>query len=319
MVYDNFELGISIDTVGVSMEIRLLKAFQVLAEELNFRKAADRLNMSQPPLTRLISQMELDLGVPLFRRTTRHVELTGAGLHLLKKSREILSLINQTELEVRSLTKLKSGALEVSLSWSALHSEVPRLISLFKEQFPKIQIKLSESNPITLASKLKTGKYDLAFGVNEFNDHSLKCLSVQTQELGLLVSQEHPLARKKMIRLNELEGETLIFHSKHERLGFQMEFLDYLNGKDIFPRVYYKKSKESCSKLVSEDKGLLLSAKSMAHASSDSVYVPFAEYKPKLRIFAQYSEENPSLALKAFINFIEERKSAPALEAGAHF
>ena len=86
-MYDNFKLGIEIDTLGVSMEIRSLKAFITIAEELNFRKAADKLNITQPPLTRMITQLESDLGCKLFNRTTRSVELTGAGIHLLQKGR----------------------------------------------------------------------------------------------------------------------------------------------------------------------------------------------------------------------------------------
>jgi len=300
------------------METRLLKAFIVLAEELNFRKAADRLNMSQPPLTRLISQMEFDLGVPLFTRTTRTVELTGAGLHLLKRSRDIIQMIAQTELEVRSLHKKKSGVLEITFNAPAIHSEIPRLLSSFKEQFPKIKIAVNEFSLVTQASHLKSGKLDIAFGVNRFKDPLIHSIPIQTKELGLMISNSNPLSKKKVIQLNDLNGETLIFHGKHEHLGFQEEFLDYLTWQNVKPQIYYKKSKESCGELVANKKGLLLSSKYMGSVPIDSTYVPLSDCKPKLKVYAHYGVENPSISLKAYLNFLRESELVPRSEMDGH-
>lgn len=300
------------------MESRELKAFIVLAEELNFRKAAERLNMSQPPLSRLINQLEYDLGVKLFTRSTRHVELTGAGLHLLKKGKDILSQMEKMEMEVRSLPKMKEKKLHFSFSHSAFHSNIPRIISSFKEQFPKVEIEIEEHPLSSLERFLKSGKVDMAFGVNEFKDASIERMAVQTHELGVMVPILNPLAKKKVIRSNDLEGETLIFHGKHENLGFQSEFLDYLKSKDVRPKVYYKKSKESCPKLVSHGKGLLITSRSLVHSHEGTIFVPFADYSPRLKIFANWSHENKSLPLQMFLNFLEERTSVPSSEMDYH-
>ena len=315
-VYDNFKGGISIDTQKVSMETRVLKAFVTVAEELNFRKAADRLHMSQPPLTRLINQLEEELSVKLFTRTTRSVELTGAGLHLLKKGKEILSQIAQTELEVRTLQKTKSGKLHLSLNFGAIHSDLPRLISSFKEQFPKIDVVIVETTFSALTPGLRSAKIDMAFGPNIFKEQTFKQVPIQSQEVGVLVSRENPLSEKKQLKLKDLEGETLIFHGKHEHLGFQEEFLDYLKLKNVRPQVYYKKSKESCAALTGSGKGLLLTSKRAAHITDKAVFVPLAEYSPKVKYYATWSIDNPSLPLKAFINFLEG--NVPRSEMDGH-
>ena len=315
-MYDNFKDGISIDTLEVSMETRELKAFITVAEELNFRKAAERLNISQPPLTRIITKLEEDLNVKLFNRTTRSVELTGAGLHLLKKGKEILSQISQIELEVRTLQKNKNGKLHLSLNFGAIHSDLPRLISSFKEQFPKINVVIVESNFNELANNLRSIKIDMAFCPNIFKGPALNQVPIQSQEVGLLISRKNPLSKKKSLKLSDLEGETLIFHGKHEHLGFQEEFLDFLKLKDVRPKIYYKKSKESCAILAGAGKGLLLTSKRAAHISKDAAFVPLAEYSPKVKYYATWSLENPSLALKAFINFLEEK--APSSEMDGH-
>lgn len=298
------------------MDTRELKAFITVAEELNFRKAADRLNMSQPPLTRIITQLEADLNVKLFNRTTRSVELTGAGLHLLKKGKEIIAQISQTEMEVRTLQRTKSGKLHLSLNFGALHSDLPRLISSFKEQFPKINVVIQELSFSSLASSLRTGKLDMAFGPSIFKEQVFKQVPIQSQEVGLLIAKENLLSQKKSIKLNDLEGETLIYHGKHEHLGFQEEFLDLLKLHDVRPKVYYKKSKESCANLVTIGKGLLLTSKRAAHISREANFVPLADYSPKVKFYATWSVENPSLPLKAFINFLEEK--APSSEMDGH-
>lgn len=298
------------------MEIRELRAFITVAEELNFRKAAERLNISQPPLTRIINQLEADLNVKLFNRTTRSVELTGAGLHLLKKGKEIIAQLSQTEMEVRTLQKTKTGKLHLSLNFGAIHSDLPRLISSFKEQFPKISVVVVESSFSNLASNLRSAKIDMAFCPNIFKEQSLNQLPIQAQEIGLLISKDNALSQKKSLKLNDLEGETLIYHGKHEHLGFQEEFLDFLKLKDVRSKIYYKKTKESCSILVGAGKGLLLTSKRAAHISEDAVFVPFTEYSPKVKFYATWSANNTSLPLKAFINFLEEK--APTSEMDGH-
>lgn len=296
------------------MESKELKAFITVAEELNFRKAAERLNISQPPLTRIISKLEEDLNVRLFNRTTRSVELTGAGLHLLKKGKEILAAISQTELEVRTLQKNKNGKLHISLNFGAIHSDLPRLISSFKEQFPKITVVIVKSNFNNLATNLRSTKIDIAFCPNIFKEQILNQVPIQSQELGFLISKENPLSKKKSLKLSDLEGETLIYHGKHEHLGFQEEFLEFLKLKDVRPIIYYKKSKESCSILVGVGKGLLLTSKRAAHITKDAIFIPLAEYSPSVKYYATWSSKNPSFALKAFINFLGEKAPSSGMD-----
>lgn len=298
------------------MEIRELKAFITVAEELNFRKAADRLNMSQPPLTRLISQMEADLNTKLFTRTTRSVELTGTGLHILKKGKEILAQISQLELEVRTLQKTKNGKLHLSLNFGAIHSDLPRLISSFKEQFPKISVVIVESNFSNLANSLRSAKIDMAFCPNIFKEKTFNQVQIQTQEVGLLVPKNNHLSQKNSLMLKDLDGETLIYHGKHEHLGFQEEFLDFLKLNGVKPNIYYKKSKESCATLAGSGKGLLLTSKRAAHITEDAVYRPLAEYSPRVKYYATWSLENQSIPLKAFINFLEG--NVPTSEMDSH-
>lgn len=301
------------------MEIREIHAFVAVAEELNFRKAAERLHVTQPPLTRLISQLEYDLGVTLFKRSTRKVELTGAGLHLFKRGKDIIASLEEVEREVRSLQKNKAGKVKVAFSGSSIHSNVPQLINVFKKQFPKIEIDLMDVPFHQVQTQLKSGKVDIAFMVNDLRDEGLTRIDVQKEELGLLVPKSHFLGKKREIQLKDLLGETLIFHGKHDALGFQAEFLDYLKSKGISVQVYVKKPKEGCPHLVQEGKGLLLTSRKFLHVRPETVFVPFMDYSKKLKIYGVWSEENSSLGLKAFINFLIEKASVPVGEEMSHY
>jgi DNA-binding transcriptional LysR family regulator len=300
------------------MDIRELNAFSVLAQELNFRKAAEVLGMSQPPLTRLIKNLEEKLGVSLFQRNTRSVELTGAGVYLLKRSQTLLDEIDRMEFEVRSLHTQKSNKIRISLSTSALHTNAPRIISSFKQQFPKIKVEVMEDPINSIRQLLRSGKRDIAFGVNEFSDPMIQSEAIQTHELGMLIPSENSLSKRKFLKLSDLAGETLIFHGKHDHLGFQKDFLHYVRSKNINVKVYYKRPNERCHNLVVLGKGLLISSKSLVKETSDVIYVPFADYTKRLKVFASWPSEHTSVALKAFVGFLEPGAIAPSSEMDGH-
>lgn len=296
------------------MEIRELKAFVTVAQELNFRKASDLLGMSQPPLTRLISQMEERLSVKLFDRTTRSVSLTGEGLHLLSRAKEILKNVYDLENELKDLKKNKPSLIKVALHPSALHSNVPKLISAYKEQFPNVKFLISEA---------KTGAFvknvDVMFGPNLFSSKAYEQFELQSHELGFLVSQDNPLARKNSIKFSDLKGQTLIFHGRSENLGFQKELGEFLKKKKIPVNIYYKRSGESCPHLAVTGKGILISSKKLIPESAGGKFIPLEDYYPKLRIYATWETENQTLPMKAFVSFLQEQKSIPGSGMDYHF
>lgn len=302
------------------MDFREVRAFIVVAEELNFRKASEILNMTQPPLTRLINQLEEDLGVKLFNRTTRKVELTGAGLHLLNESRQLLENLSKVEREVRSIGKLKTGNLKAGLIGPVFHSELPKILSSFKEQFKGIKLDMSEVGLKDQLSGLKSGKLDITFSFKKIEDTEISNQEIVNSELGFLVGPGHRLAKNKSIKLTDLRGETLIFHGKGENLGFQSDFKALLEKKDISINIYYKSKKESCPHLAIMEKGLLLSTKEMAKARVPALsFISLSDYSSKLQIFVNWNKNNQSLSLKAFLNFFSENSHVPSSDLDCHF
>nr|BDT29079.1 LysR family transcriptional regulator [Bacteriovorax sp. HI3] len=301
------------------MDMRALNAFIITAEELNFRRAAERLNMTQPPLSRLINQLEYELGSALFNRTTRKVELTGAGVHLFNEGKKIIDSMRDLELEVKQLSKIKKGEVTIGLNGPVFHSDMPHVISSFKEQFKDSSISLKELPVSKQISSLKSGDIDVLITISRLNDSSLVCREVQSQELGLWVNRHHPLSKKKKIRLSDLNNEPFIFHPKSENLGFQKDFQEFLRGHRVIIRPYYKKANESCANLVVVGKGHLLTSKRMVNSRNDAVFVPLEDFSAKMKIYAYWSTKNNSALVKTFIHFIQDAGHIPASGLDSHF
>ncbi len=301
------------------MELKDIRAFLILAQELNFRKTAQRLNITQPPLTRMIANLEHHLGVKLLTRTTRKVELTGAGVHLVAEGEKLINISELLENDLRKLGKKKSSTLRIGLNQIAFHSSMPQMLSLFKEQFPNTKIEISEESAPKISSKLNRGEIDIAFSEVNFNKVDLDQLVVEKQQLGFIVNKSNPLSKKKSLQLKDLSENILVFHGRSERLGFQSEFLSLLKQNKINVKIYYKRPHESCVNLVLINKGIILSTKRMALLSADLVFIPLKDYSPKLKIYATWKQDIKIEELKAFINFFKVDISLPQTSTASHF
>lgn len=299
------------------MDIQDLRVFVALAEELNFRVASERLHMTQPPLTRHISKLEAELGVKLFLRTTRKVEMTGAGVALLIEARGLIEKFETVERNIKSISKLKSGSIKVGVSYISFHSRIPSMIDSFREAFKGVSLELIPMIAEDQVKKLKRGDIDLGFAETKTLFDGFETTEIEKQELGFMIHQSSPLARLKSIPLKELNKTTLIFHGKSESLGFQTEFHAYLEKMNVHPQIYVKKTKEGCGMLVAANKGVLLSTKNNPTLPG-VVYRPMSEYSPKLKIYGVWDKENPSTALKSFVNFLEERITLPSPKGHSH-
>jgi LysR family transcriptional regulator, benzoate and cis,cis-muconate-responsive activator of ben and cat genes len=300
------------------MDIRELKAFSVVAQELNFRKASEILGMTQPPLTRLISNLEESLGVKLFHRTTRSVELTGEGVFLLNRARQILGEMDILESDIRAIGKAKSKTIKLSLQPCAIHTSIPRLISSFKEQFPNIKFQIVETTFKNPEDDLRKGKVDISMGNEQKTTEEFQQFPLEAYALGMLINKRNPLSKKKSIQFQDLTGETLIFHGKQEHLGFQEDFHNLMKSKKIPVKVYYKKLGESCGNLVIVDKGLLITSKKFVPKSSEVIFVPFSDFVPKQKITAMWSNKSQSPEVKSMISFMEEHSSVPHSDMDYH-
>ncbi len=174
------------------MDLRALHYFVVVAEELNITRAAERLNMSQPPLSSQIKSLEEELGVQLFIRGKRHLTITEAGQHLFRRACQILELTDQTRLELRSLEGL-SGDLNIALVEGRAPYLLARWIAGFRSEYPKVAVHLWNGSGSEVMERLQRGLADLALVATPYNAVQLDGFSVGREPWGAMSSRQNPL------------------------------------------------------------------------------------------------------------------------------
>ncbi|WP_176042794.1 LysR substrate-binding domain-containing protein [Burkholderia stabilis] len=186
------------------MELRHLRCFLAVAEELHFARAAERLHIDQSPLSRTIKELEEELGARLFIRTTRSTKLTHAGQLLLEQVPRIFAALEQARDSVKSAANGFHGQLRIALSDGSTPSRLPTLLARCREEVPEIDIRLFE---VPLAQQIKglhDDLYDAGFSmIEEVGDGIVACLAWEDQ-LMVAVPARHPLLAYKKIPLDEV-------------------------------------------------------------------------------------------------------------------
>lgn len=197
------------------MELRQLLYFTTLAETLNFRRAAERLNISQPPLTVAIQKLEAELGTPLFVRSSRGVSLTVAGETVLEHARAVLAKADQFRLVAREGSTGDRGRLSIGFVGSAIYELLPRLIRLYRESYPKVDLVLEESTSIDITKRLQKRQLDIGLvRLPLLEPGDVDCHLVERDELVVAVAASHPLAKQKKLPLQALRNEPFILHTR---------------------------------------------------------------------------------------------------------
>lgn len=183
------------------MNLRSLSYFVAVAEELNISRAAEKLNMSQPPLSTQIKNLEYDLNTTLFVRGKRQLMLTESGQLLYRRAKEIINLADKAEEEILALTKGLSGTITIGLTEGMSPDIVAEWISGFMKEHSKVRFRILDGNSDDLTEKLLSGIVSLAVITAPCNQSLLNSFAVGTEKMSVLMPSSHPLA--------SLSGDTL--------------------------------------------------------------------------------------------------------------
>ena len=200
------------------MDLRSLHYFTVVAEELNITRAAERLNMSQPPLSSQIKGLEEELGVQLFIRGKRHLTMTEAGMLLYRRARQLLELSEQTQQEIRSMNGL-SGDLNISLVEGRAPYLLARWIAGFRSEFPQVGVHLWNGSGDEVMERLQRGLADLALVAAPYNPELLEGFTVGREPWVAMMSKDHPLAKEEgdFLPLRKLTDQPLFVPNRRSR------------------------------------------------------------------------------------------------------
>jgi DNA-binding transcriptional LysR family regulator len=192
-------------------ELRHLRYFIAVAEELNFSRAARRLRMAQPPLSVAIRQLEQEIGTPLFQRSSREVRLTEAGSAFLPGARRALAEADAAVIAARRAGSGEIGTLRVGYNWSASFETLPALGQAFMRHHPDVELLTEEMRPNRMPAALRSGAIDVALALYPDVAAELSYQLIRREPVVAVLSSNHPLAGEEAIALSALAEEFLLF------------------------------------------------------------------------------------------------------------
>ena len=198
------------------MDLRTLRYFVTVAEELNITKAADKLSMSQPPLSFQMKALEKELETELFIRGKRHLQLTESGRLLYRHAKEILNLAEKTSSEIRSMSNGISGTISIGLVEGSAPNIAASWIAEFMKRYPGISFKIMDGNSDELIGILRSGLVNLAVITSPCDQTLLNSFKVGQEKMHAFMSSENPLAKipGNTICLSDLKDQPLIVPSR---------------------------------------------------------------------------------------------------------
>ncbi|TOY83628.1 LysR family transcriptional regulator [Burkholderia pseudomallei] len=222
------------------MELRQLRYFIAVAEEMNITRAAQRLHMTQPPLSRQLQLIEDEIGLPLFERGARPLKLTDAGRVLYAQARRVLEQAD----ELAPLTRRLAQAAErivIGFVPSTLYGALPEVIRAFREAAPAVELSLIEMFTLGQLGALKGGRIDIGFGRLRFDDDRLVREVLVEERLIAALPDGHPLAAPDAsISLADIAGQTLIVYPSTPRPSFADQQLSALRDGGLAPAAVHE-------------------------------------------------------------------------------
>ncbi len=202
------------------MELRHLRYFVAVADELHFGRAAARLGIAQPPLSRQIQQLEHELGFPLFDRSRRRVELSSAGEVLLTHARKVLESVETAVREARRTHAGERGSVAVGYPSSLAYTGLVGLLRAFRAEYPDVELTVRELSLAGQIEAIKSGQLDAGFVRGPLEDKALLAECVRREPLVAVLPADHPLAGVPSLRLEALAAEPFVFFSRARAPAF---------------------------------------------------------------------------------------------------
>ncbi|MDH2238974.1 LysR family transcriptional regulator [Pigmentiphaga sp. GD03639] len=298
------------------LSMRLLHTFSVVAEELHFGRAAERLHMTQPPLSQQIRQLEQLIGAELFHRTTRSVSLTPAGRILHDRAKKILQDAEAAADAARRAASGSAGSVAVGFTASSIYRTLPRLVSAFRRQYPEVELRLEEMRPEPMLDALHADKLDVALlrpPEKSLADPRLAHSVIARERLVLALPADHALAHLEQVPVSNLDGLHLIGFSP-DQAPYSYELCQRLfHAAQVVPHVVQASILPTMLALVEAGMGAaLVPASAQATWSGALHYRPLADTQENITtLYAVRRQDMRNPAAEKFVDLAAMQGGVP--------
>jgi len=306
------------DTFFVSMfDLKQLRCFVAVGEELHFGRAARRMHMTQPPLSRQIQLLEHDLDMQLLYRTRRSVTLTPAGTVFLQEAKRLLFHAETAASTAQRVARGESGLLTVGFTAGASHDFLPRLLTRTNRSLVGVNLVLQEMVSEYQTEALKNGQIDIGLLRSPLNRNVYEAVCVARESLLLAIPREHPLAGGKMPALHDLEGEPFIMYCPHQGSYFHA-LVEGLFRTASIPTKYVQQLSQihSILALVNAGHGIALVPESARILHFNETVLRRIKLPPiYAEIFLAWKRDNTNPAIPRFRELVMKHFALPTSHA----
>ncbi|HEY3654307.1 MAG TPA: LysR substrate-binding domain-containing protein [Steroidobacteraceae bacterium] len=294
------------------MEIRRLRYFVAVAEELSFTRAAERLHIAQPPLSIQIKALEQEVGARLFDRDQRHVFLTQAGKHLLDRAYGILASVEAAKAEVRCAALGEVGSLHLGYASSAMFtSSLTRAIKQFQIGFPHVLLTLHEMTSLDQLNGLHYRTLDA--GILRKSDVSAPS-GILVEEwyrapLVAAMANDHPLAKQRAIKISDLRDQSLIMYPRESGIGLYWQVLRLCASAGFRPQIVREVQElTTIVGLVDAGVGIAIVPADTGSIHLDGVtYVPLRDKEAFSTLYLAYRERDRNAHLRGLLSKLRDQ------------
>jgi len=270
-----------------AMELRQLTTFVAVAEELHFRRAAERLHLAQPSVSQQIRTLEAELGTPLFERNRRGASLTAAGAALLPEARQVLTRAEHAANVTRATGAGVRGRLRVSLTRSLTGGVAGAIVDAYRARYPEVDVDLSVGSTMIHVEQLLAGDIDVGFVRPPLEEPGLEELVLGREPMVCVLPKGHPLTKRSRVRPSDMLGESLVWWPENHGPGAWREVRREVFGDPPWPPIdRTEPEEERIVSAVAEGAGIsfIMLERSKSLRIPGAVYRRFAPPEPTMGI-----------------------------------
>jgi DNA-binding transcriptional LysR family regulator len=242
------------------MDLRQLRYFVAVANERNFSRAADRLHIAQPPLSRQIQQLEGEVGADLIDRSSRPLRLTDPGRLFYEQAVQVLSRVEEMRTMMKRALKIEKRQFVIGFVGSVLYGHLPELVREFRRAAPEVELHLVELVTLEQIGALKEGRIDVGFGRVRFEDDEVRRIILREEPLMAALPIDHPLEKQTgSVSLEQLAEERLILYPRAPRPGYADQVIALFHDRGLEPRVAHEaRELQTAVGLVAAEEGVCI-------------------------------------------------------------
>ncbi|MCG1008473.1 LysR family transcriptional regulator [Salinicoccus sp. ID82-1] len=290
------------------MELRHIRYFQAVAKHLHFSKAAKELNISQPPLSKQIRLLEEELGVKLFKRNNRNVELTEAGIYFANSCKFILNLLDKEIETTREMHKGELGTITLGFSGSVVYNILPTVIKELKRRYPNLNLIVEQHTSSEQEKHILNGNINLGMLVPPTRSEKIETLLIKKEGFLVVLPKTHEIAQnQEPIDLSLLKEEKFIMTRETSGKGYYDSIIALCKSAGFYPNIVQNaQEQQTIISLVASELGIAVVPESSASILNEEVVFKKINQSHKKSTALAWHKDSQSPAVKIFKELVED-------------